>query len=68
MPAGNDDVVIPNPGPLIRIDRAALADPEALSVTRMVNVDEPAVVGVPEMVPRERLNPAGSEPIATAHV
>ena len=57
-----------NAGALIVMDNAALAETEALSVTFTVKLEEPAVVGVPEMVPPERVNPAGSVPVATDHV
>ena len=57
-----------NPGPLMIKDTRALADTEALSVTLTVTLDGPGVVGVPEMVPPERLNPAGSDPLAKDQV
>jgi hypothetical protein len=66
--AGSEDVVTLNPGPLIIKDNAALADTEALSVTLTVKLDGPAVVGVPEIVPPERLNPAGSDPLTRDQV
>jgi len=41
----------------------------AESVTRAVNVDVPAVVGVPEITPvLEMLRPAGSVPLLMLHV
>jgi len=61
-------VVTLNPGPLMIKDTRALADTEALSVTLTVTLDGPGVVGVPEMVPPERLNPAGSDPLAKDQV
>lgn len=57
-----------NPGPLITNDSAALADTEALSVILTVKLDGPGVLGVPEIVPPERLNPAGSDPLANVQV
>jgi hypothetical protein len=49
-------------------DNAAVAEADALSVTRTVKLLDPAVPGVPDMVPpAARLNPAGSAPLATAH-
>jgi len=57
-----------NAGALIVIDNAALAETEALSVTFTVKFEDAAVVGVPEIVPPERLKPAGSDPLATDHV
>ena len=49
-------------------DREALADADILSVTLTVKLDEPVAVGVPLMIPSARLNPAGSDPLATDHV
>ena len=66
MPADKDDVVMLNPA-LIWMDSAAVAEPEALSVTLTVKLDDPAAVGVPEIVLPERLKPAGSDPLATDH-
>ena len=68
VPGGREEVVRFNAGALIVIDNAAVAEPDALSVTLTVKLDEPAVVGVPEIVPPERVNPAGSVPLATDHV
>jgi hypothetical protein len=49
-------------------DNAAVAETDALSVTRTVKLLGPAVPGVPDSVPpAARLNPAGSVPLATAH-
>ena len=56
------------PGPLMIKDRTAVADAESLSVTLTVKLDGPAVVGVPEIVPPERLNPAGSDPLDTDQI
>lgn len=53
---------------MIRIDRAAVAEPELLSVTLTVKFAGPAAVGVPEIVLPEKLNPAGSDPLATDQV
>ena len=68
VPVGSEDVVILKAGALMVSTRAALPDPEALSVTFTVKLDNPAVVGVPAIVPPERLNPAGSDPLVTDHV
>jgi len=68
VPAGSEEVVTLNPGPLTIKDSGAVADTEALSVTLTVKLDGPAVVGVPEIVPPERLSPAGSDPLATDQV
>ena len=68
MPAASDDVVIPKAGGLTVIDKAAEAEVDALSVTRTVKLLDPAVPGVPDMVPAgARLNPAGNVPLATDH-
>jgi hypothetical protein len=68
VPAGSDDVVIPKAGGLTVIDKAAVAETDALSVTRTVKLLDPAVPGVPDIVPAgARLNPAGSDPLTTAH-
>ena len=49
-------------------DNAAVAEADALSVTRTVKLLDPALPGVPDMVPpAARLNPAGSDPLATDH-
>ena len=57
-----------NPGGLIVIDKAAVVEIEALSVTRTVKLFGPAVPGVPDIVPpAARLNPAGSDPADTVH-
>lgn len=52
------------------MDRLWLALRAAASVTRTVKLVVPAVVGDPEITPVEvfKVNPAGSEPIDTAHV
>jgi len=46
----------------------AVAVTDALSVTFTLKLLDPAVVGVPAMVPPERLNPAGRVPLAIDHV
>jgi hypothetical protein len=69
MPAGSDDVAILNAGGLIVNDSGAVAATDALSVTFTVKLLDPAVPGVPEIVPpADRLKPAGSDPLATDHV
>ena len=68
VPAGKEEVVMLKPGALITSDRGALADTDALSVTLTVKLEDPAAVGVPEIVLPERLNPAGSDPAAMDHV
>jgi hypothetical protein len=68
VPTGSDDVVIPKAGGLTVIDKAAVAEANALSVTRTVKLLDPAAPGVPDSVPPgARLNPVGSAPLATAH-
>ena len=70
MDAGSDDVTIPRAGALIVSDRTAVAvaGGAALSVTFTVKVLDPAVLGVPVMVPpADRLSPAGSDPLASDH-
>jgi hypothetical protein len=59
-----------NGGALMRIDRGAVADAEveALSVAFTVKLDEPAPVGIPEIVLPESVRPAGSDPVDTDHV
>ena len=66
MPAGSDDVVIAKAAGLMVSDNALVADADALSVTRTVKLLDPAVPGVPDMVPlAARLSPDGSVPLAT---
>ena len=49
-------------------DNAAVATTNALSVTRTVKLLDPAVPGVPDIVPpAARLSPAGKVPLATDH-
>ena len=67
MPDGSEDVVITKPGGLIVMDNAVVADTDALSVTFTLKLLDPAVVGVPEIVPPARLNPDGSDPLASDH-
>ena len=49
-------------------EKELVADTDALSVTRIVKVDDPTVVGVPDITPNERLSPGGNDPVATDHV
>ena len=68
MPAGSDVVVIPNAGGLILSKSGAVAETDALSVTHTVKLLDPAVPGVPDIVPPDaRVSPAGSAPLATDH-
>ena len=68
MPAGSDDVVMVSAGGLIVSDSAAVAETDALSVTRTVKLLDPAVPGVPDIVPpAARLSPDGSDPLAIDH-
>ena len=62
MPVGSDDVVMPNASGLIISDRALVTLRLALSVTRTVKLLDPAVPGVPNIVPPARINPEGSDP------
>ena len=56
-------------GALMATVSEAVADCEALSVARTVNVLDPAAVGVPEIVPPlVSVNPAGNVPVASDHV
>ena len=56
-------------GGLTVIDKDAVAEADALSVTFTVKPLEPALEGVPEIVPpAARLRPAGSDPFARAQV
>jgi hypothetical protein len=53
---------------LIANESAAVAEADALSVTRTVKLLDPAVPGVPDIVPPvARLSPAGNDPLATDH-
>ena len=50
-------------------ESAAVAEADALSVTRTKKLLDPAVPGVPDIVPpATRLSPAGNDPLATDHV
>jgi len=49
-------------------EKAVVADTDALSVTRTVKVDDPTVVGVPDMTPLDRLSPGGSVPEANDQI
>ena len=68
VPAGNEDVVMFNAGALIVSNSGALADDDALSVTLTVMLEEPGVVGVPEIVLPASPSPAGSDPLEIDHV
>ena len=69
MPAASVEVVILRFGGLTVIDKDAVAEADALSVTFTVKLLEPALEGVPEMVPpAARLRPAGRDPLATDQV
>ena len=49
-------------------ESAAVAEADALSVTRTVKLLDPALPGVPDIVPPAvRLSPADSDPLATDH-
>ena len=53
---------------MIVSDSGAVVETDALSVTRTVKLLDPALPGVPDMVPpAARFNPAGSDPPATFH-
>jgi hypothetical protein len=50
-------------------ESAAVAEADALSVTRTKKLLDPAVPGVPDIVPpAARLSPAGNDPLATDQV
>ncbi len=55
-------------GTTILMERAFVANPDALSVTRAVKLKKPAVEGVPLRMPLEeaRERPGGRDPAATA--
>jgi hypothetical protein len=66
VPAGRDDVVILSGGGLIVSDSVAVLDPDELSVTFTIMLEDPAAVGVPDIVPPvDKLSPAGSVPLAS---
>ena len=67
-PLGNDDVVTVSAGGFITkvSDPVAVLDP--VSVARTLKVLDPAVVGVPEMVPPVSVSPAGNVPLASDQV
>ena len=68
VPAGSADVVIPRAGGLMISESAVVAEPVALSVTFTVKFADPALPGVPDIVPpADRLRPAGNDPPATDH-
>jgi hypothetical protein len=65
---GSEDVVTLSVAELIVMVSDAGADCDALSVTRTVNVLDPAAVGVPEIVPPVSVSPAGNVPLASDQV
>ena len=66
VPAGNAEVVILKGGGLMVSDNAAVADADALSVTFTVKLLDPAVAGVPDIVPpAASVSPAGNVPTVT---
>jgi len=68
VPLGSDDVVTVSAGVMATVSDA-VADCDALSLTRAVKVLDPALVGVPEMLPpAESDNPAGRVPLASDQV
>ena len=61
-------MVILKAGGLIVSDSAAVVETDTLSVTFTVKLVDPAVPGVPEIVPpADRLKPEGSDPTDTDH-
>ena len=69
VPAGSDDVVMLKAGGLIVSDSAAVVETDALSVTLTVKLLDPAVPGVPDIVPpADRFNPPAAIRLATDHV
>jgi len=68
VPAASEEVVITKGTGLMVSDNALVTETDALSVTRTVKLLDPAVPGVPDMVPpADRLSPDGSVPLATDH-
>jgi hypothetical protein len=49
-------------------EKALVADTDALSVTRIVKLEDPTTVGVPDMTPPARASPGGSDPVAKDQV
>ena len=49
-------------------EKTLVAATDELSVTRMVNVGVPTIVGVPDMTPAVRLSPGGNDPLASDQV
>ena len=68
MPAGNDELVIVRSGELMVNENGIIADPEALSVTFSVKLEEPTTVGVPVTVAPTRSTPGGNAPATSDHV
>ena len=63
MPAVSDEVVTLKGGGLMVNDSEAVAEPETLSLTPTLKLLDPAVEGVPEILPfPARLKPAGRDP------
>lgn len=68
MPAGRGEVVVTTSGVLIVIESGFCCGCEALSVTRKVGVDVPALVGVPLITPAlDSASPPGKVPEDTVH-
>jgi hypothetical protein len=66
VPAGSEDVVMLRGGGLTSSDNTAVLDADKLSVTLTVMLDDPAAVGVPDIVPPvDKLSPAGQVPLAS---
>ena len=71
MPGGSPGpIVILTGGRETTIEKALLAVAEALSVTRMVKLKVPELIGVPPIAPVEALSdrPGGSEPAVIAQL
>lgn len=66
MPAGSEAVLMFSAGGLMLRDSVAVVEADALSVTLNVKLADPALVGLPEIVPpASRVRPAGSDPPAS---
>jgi hypothetical protein len=49
-------------------EKTLVADTDALSITRIVKLDDPTIMGVPDMTPPKRPNPGGNDPVAKDQV